>query len=73
MCTDYFDRFAMASSASSGVYDDHAYMDISSDDEPFVEIVSSDDEDLDDFQPFALPDPVHDGEHLVDDILTVGP
>ncbi|KAJ0786095.1 hypothetical protein HanOQP8_Chr02g0051261 [Helianthus annuus] len=48
-------------------------MDISSDDEPFVEIVSSDDEDLDDFQPFALPDPVHDGEPVVDDVLAVGP
>ncbi|KAJ0951988.1 hypothetical protein HanPSC8_Chr02g0066911 [Helianthus annuus] len=72
MCTDYFDRIAMASSASSGVYDDHAHMDISSDDEPFVEIVSSDD-DLDDFQSFALTEPVHDGEPLVDDVLAVGP
>ncbi|MFS7913244.1 hypothetical protein Hanom_Chr02g00139541 [Helianthus anomalus] len=73
MCTDYFDRIAMASSASSGVYDDHAHMDISSNDEPFVEIVSSDDEDLDDFQPFTLPGFVHDGEPLVDGVLAVGP
>ncbi|MFS7913243.1 hypothetical protein Hanom_Chr02g00139531 [Helianthus anomalus] len=73
MCTDYFDRIAMASSASSGVYDDHAHMDISSNDEPFVEIVSSDDEDLDDFQPFALPGFVQDGEPLVDGVLAVGP
>ncbi|KAJ0442077.1 hypothetical protein HanOQP8_Chr16g0610631 [Helianthus annuus] len=73
MCTDYFDRSAMASSASSGVYDDHTYMDISSDGEPLVEIVSFDDEDLDDFQPFTLPDPVHDREPLVDDVLAVGP
>ncbi|MFS8006477.1 hypothetical protein Hanom_Chr14g01249591 [Helianthus anomalus] len=63
----------MASSASSGVYEDYCYMDLSSDDEPFVEVVSSDDEDLDDFQPFALPDPVHDGEPVEDDILAVGP
>ncbi|MFS7912343.1 hypothetical protein Hanom_Chr02g00128861 [Helianthus anomalus] len=33
----------------------------------------SDDGDLDDFQPFALPDPIHDGEPLVDDVLAVGP
>ncbi|MFS7953910.1 hypothetical protein Hanom_Chr07g00624131 [Helianthus anomalus] len=58
MCTDYFDRIAMASSVSSGVYDDHAHRDISFDDEPF---------------PFALPNPVHDGEPLVDEILAVGP
>ncbi|MFS8024202.1 hypothetical protein Hanom_Chr16g01460481 [Helianthus anomalus] len=63
----------MVSSASSGVYDDYGHVDISCDDEPFSEIVLSDDEDLDDFQPFSLPDPVHDGEPVVDDVLAVGP
>ncbi|KAJ0548814.1 hypothetical protein HanIR_Chr08g0388031 [Helianthus annuus] len=63
----------MVSSASSGVYDDYGHMDISTDDEAAVEIVSSDDEDLDDFQPFALLDPVLDGEPIEDDVLAVGP
>ncbi|XP_021996084.1 pollen-specific leucine-rich repeat extensin-like protein 4 [Helianthus annuus] len=58
----------MASSASSGIYDNHDHMDVPSDDEPMEEIIPSDDEDLDDFQPFALPD--HD---MVDDVLAVGP
>ncbi|KAF5756962.1 hypothetical protein HanRHA438_Chr17g0830981 [Helianthus annuus] len=65
----------MASSASSGIHDDVDPMEIASDDEfpHVVEIVSSDDEDLDDFQPFALPNPILDGEPMEDDVLAVGP
>ncbi|KAJ0734481.1 hypothetical protein HanPI659440_Chr11g0420631 [Helianthus annuus] len=67
-----FCQGTMASSASSGIYDP---MEIASDDEfpHVIEIVSSDDEDADDFQPFALPDPILDGGPLEDDVLAVGP
>ncbi|MFS8007800.1 hypothetical protein Hanom_Chr14g01265271 [Helianthus anomalus] len=50
-CTDCFCQGTMGSLASSGIYDDVDPMEIASDDEfpHVVEIVSSNDEDAEDF------------------------
>ncbi|MFS7952883.1 hypothetical protein Hanom_Chr07g00612131 [Helianthus anomalus] len=73
----------MSYSESSGIYDDHDPFEY----EPAVEIFTSDsdsdpekdldfmldDNDLDDFQPFALPDRADDDVPLVDDVLALPP
>ncbi|MFS7952882.1 hypothetical protein Hanom_Chr07g00612121 [Helianthus anomalus] len=79
----------MSYSESSGIYDDHDPMELVSDGEYglAVEIFTSysdsnpekdfdfmlDDNDLDDFQPFALPDRADDDVPLVDDVLALPP
>ncbi|MFS7936186.1 hypothetical protein Hanom_Chr05g00412551 [Helianthus anomalus] len=77
----------MSSSESSRLYDDHDPMELVSDDEvgPAEEVFTSDtdsdpkedpdlmsdDDDLDDFQPFALPDLADGDIPLVDDVLAL--
>ncbi|MFS7947219.1 hypothetical protein Hanom_Chr06g00545531 [Helianthus anomalus] len=60
MCTNCFCQGTMASSASTGIYDDVDPMEIASDNE-FPRV------------PFTLPDPILDGEPMEDDVLAVGP
>ncbi|MFS7935467.1 hypothetical protein Hanom_Chr05g00403801 [Helianthus anomalus] len=62
-----FCQGTMASSASSGMYDNHDYMDISLDDEPVVEIIFSNDSS-DDSDPEEDPDYLSDDfKHFVED------
>ncbi|KAL9997320.1 hypothetical protein Hdeb2414_s0007g00243841 [Helianthus debilis subsp. tardiflorus] len=82
MCTDYFYQGIMSSFESSGLFDKHDPMAIVSHDEVahVPEIFTSDsksdpemmsdDDDLDDFQPFALPD-FSDDVPFVDDVLAL--
>ncbi|MFS8007384.1 hypothetical protein Hanom_Chr14g01260361 [Helianthus anomalus] len=77
MSKNLFPQVTMSSFEGSNVYDDVDPMDLVSDNEivPEVQVITSDsesasDDDLDDFQPFALPGDIIDadvlGEHVVE-------